>query len=69
MRILGTNHCGEMRRTEFKQHELFQDVIFCRGYAERVVARFDNQIQSEHYGGNRSVSIEGITLEHFSALP
>ena len=23
---LSTNHCGEMRRTALKQHELFQDV-------------------------------------------
>ena len=27
MRILGTNHCGEIRRTAFKRHELFQDVL------------------------------------------
>ena len=27
--ILGTNHYGEMRRTDFKQRRLFQDVI-CR---------------------------------------
>ena len=30
---------------------------------------FDNKIQSEYYGGNISVSIEGIALEVFSALP
>ena len=69
VRILGTNHYGEMRRTAFKQRELFQDVLCCRGYSERVVASFANQIQSEYYGGNRSVSIEGIALEHFSAAP
>ena len=69
MRILGTNHCGEMRRTAFEQHALFQDGIFCRDYAERVVASFANQIQYEYYGGNRSVSIEGIVLEHYSAAP
>ena len=40
-----------------------------RDYAERVVAIFSNQIQSEDYGGNISVSIEGITLVHFSTLP
>ena len=40
-----------------------------RDYAERVVASFANQIQSEYYGGNRYVSIEVISLEHFSALP
>ena len=35
VRILGTNQCGEMRRTAFKQRELFQDfyvaVIMLRG--------------------------------------
>ena len=58
-----------MRRTAFKRRELFQDVLCRRDYDERLVARFDNQIQSEYYGGNRSVSIEGIALEHFSAAP
>ena len=47
MRILGTNHCGEMRRTAFKRRELFQDVLCCRGYAESIVAIFANHIQSE----------------------
>ena len=69
MRILGKNHCGEIRRTAFKRHELFQDVLFHRDYAERVVARFSNLIQSEYYGGNMSVSIEGIALEKFSTVP
>ena len=27
VRILGTNHCGEMRHTAFKRCELFQDVL------------------------------------------
>ena len=69
VRILGTNHCGEMRRTASKKRELFQDVLFRRDYAERVVASFANQIQSEYYGGNISVSIEVIELENFSAAP
>ena len=69
VRILGTNHCGELRRTAFKQHELFQDVLCRCDYADRVVASFANQIQSEYYGGNISLSIEGIALEHFSAAP
>ena len=46
VRILVTNHCGEMRRTVFKQRELFHDVLWCRDYAERVVASFANHIQS-----------------------
>ena len=69
VRILGTIHCGEMRRTAFKRCELFQDVLCRLEYAETVVASFANQIQSEYYGGNISMSIEGTTLEHFSALP
>ena len=52
-----------------KRHELFQDVRCHSDYAERVVASFANKIKSEYYGGNRSVSIEVIALEHFSAAP
>ena len=47
VRILGTNHCGEMRHTAFKLRELFQYVLCRRDYAERLVARFSHQIQSE----------------------
>ena len=35
-------------------------------YSEGLVDRFGHQIQYEFYGGNRSVSIEGIVLEHLS---
>ena len=69
VRILGTNHCGELQRTAFKRRESFQDVLCRRDYAEGVVASFANQIQSEYYGGNISVSIEGTALEHYSAAP
>ena len=65
VRILGTNHCGELRRTAFKRSELFQDVLCCCDYAEMVVASFANQIQSEYYGGNRSVSIEVFCIGAF----
>ena len=36
-------------------------------YLQRIVSSFSHLIQSEHYGGNRSVSIEGIAFDHFSA--
>ena len=42
VRILGANHCVKLRRTAFKRHELFQDVLCRRDYAERVLASFDN---------------------------
>ena len=44
--ILGTNHCDEIRRTDFKRRELFQYVLYFCDYAERLVASFANQIQS-----------------------
>ena len=53
----------------FKRHESFIDVICCRDYAERLVAKFSYQIQSEYYVGNISVYIEVIALENFSAVP
>ena len=62
VRIIDTNHCGEMQCTAFKRRELFQDVLFSHDYDERVVTRFANQIQSEYYGRNKSVSIEVIAL-------
>ena len=67
--ILVTNHCGEMQHTAFKWCELFQYVLCHCDYAERLVAIFSHQIQPEYYGGNISVSIEGISFEHFSSLP
>ena len=68
VQILGKNHCGDSRQTAFKSRESFQDVLFRCYYAEKVVASFSHQIQSQYYGGNRSVSIEGVALGHFSAF-
>ena len=68
VRILGTNHCGAMQFTAFKRRELFQDVLCRHDYADRLVAIFSHQIKPEYYGGNISVSIKGIELEHFSEL-
>ena len=68
VRIIGTNHCGELQRTDFKRRELFQYVICRCDYAERVVAGFAHKIQSQYYGGNISVYIEGIAMEYFIAF-
>ena len=65
--ILGTNHCGKLRRETFKRRQAFKDAKCCQDYAERLVAQFANQIQSKYYGSNRSVSMEGVALEHFKA--
>ena len=68
VRILCTNHCGELQRTALKRRELFQYVLCPCEYDERLVTRFTHQIQSKYYRENISVYIEGITLEHFSTL-
>ena len=60
--IVSMNHCGESRQTAFKRPESFQDMLYFRDNADMVVAIFPHQIQSQYYGGNRYVSIEGITL-------
>ena len=67
IQIFVTNHCGDSRWNVFKRRESFQYVLYCCNYDERVVASSPHQIQSVYYGGNRSVPIEGIALEHFSA--
>ena len=46
VRILGTNHCFEMRRTSFKRCELSQDVICRPDYDEKVVSSLVHKMQS-----------------------
>ena len=60
--IMGTNYCGNTRRESFKRRSAKQDVLCRRGYAKIVLAIFAHQIQSEYYGGNIYVSIEGLAL-------
>ena len=67
VQIIGTNNCGKTHCEAFKRRRAKKEMFCCRDYADRVIASFAHQIQSEYYGGNRSVSIEGITLENFSA--
>ena len=66
---MGANHCGDSRRTVFKHRESFQDLSCRRDSTERGVDSFSHQIQSEYYCGNIYISIEGISLKRFSALP
>ena len=67
VRIRGDNHCGKTPCETFKRCSENKDVLCCCDYTKRVVASFAHQIQSEYYGNNRYVSIEGILLGHFSA--
>ena len=49
--------------------QIVQDVLCSHGYYDNIVASFTHQIQSEYHGGNISMPIEGIQLEHFNTLP
>ena len=63
--ILVTHYCGNTFREAFTRCSAYQDVLCRIYYVERVVASFAHQIKYEYYGGNRSVSIEVISLEKF----
>ena len=65
--ILGTHDCGNSRQYAFNWHADFDNVLWHRYYTEHLVVSFAHQIQSEYYGGNRSVSIKVIAFEHLSA--
>ena len=65
--IIGNNHCVNTLREAFKRRNANQFLLSRRDYYERWLSSSAHQIQSEYYGGNRSVSIEYIVLEHFSA--
>ena len=59
--ILGKKHCGAMRVNAFKNSP--GSVKTRRDYAERLSATFDLEIQSEHFGNGRSLSMEGSSVE------
>ena len=60
--IIETDHCGNTHLVEFKRCSDFQDVLCHSDYAERVAAIFSHQIQSEYWGGKRSMSVEVLYL-------
>ena len=60
--IIRTHQCGNLYLEVFKYCADFHNVLCNKDYPERVAASFGHQIKSEYYGGNISVSIEGIEL-------
>lgn len=59
VRILSKCGCGAMRQDWFKRSHNFIKTI--RDYAERLKFEFNLEIQSEHFGNCRSLSIEGCS--------
>ena len=60
--ILSKNHCKKSRYEAFcnNRNWFFSE----RDYAERLVKQLDGEIQSDHFGDNPSLSIEGCTLQY-----
>ena len=61
-RILGKDHCGALRLAAYKRKP---SVRTRRDYAERLAAAFSLEIQSDHFGNGRSLSMEGSAVETF----
>ena len=66
-RIFDNHHYGNTIHEAFKSCGSFQYFLCHHDYLDQVVGSFANQIRSKYYGGIRSVSIEGIASEKFSA--
>ena len=61
VKILSKPFCGAKRRTTFMRKP--SSLLTVRDYAERLSASFDLEIQSNHFGNGRSLSIEGCSVE------
>jgi len=59
---LGKRHTGNDR-------QLIQPGEFhtIQDFAERLTLRFNNEIQTEHFGGYCTVSLEGVAVRFFTA--
>ena len=64
--ILGKHHCAALRKQAFEQRaKEFSDIFSRRDYSERFVLKPGIEIQSQHFGGNRTLSIEGVSVEFY----
>ena len=62
MVILGKRHTGKDRQLiEPGEFHTIQD------FAERLTLRFNNEIQTEHFGGSCTVSLEGVAVRFFTS--
>jgi hypothetical protein len=59
--ILGKRECGVKQQWAFEN--IVGSIKMRRDYAERLLATFNLEIQSEHFGNGQSLSIEGSTVK------
>lgn len=60
--LLGKNESGALRKAALKPG----DVETTRDYAERLSFKLDNEIMSLNFGNSVSLSMEGVSVRHFS---
>ena len=60
--VLSKNICFEMRNERCLS--IPDDILPVRDYAERLSAHFNLEIQSDHFGNGRSLSIEGCNIQY-----
>jgi hypothetical protein len=62
--ILCKRCCGKKRQAAFQSRT--GDLKTIRDYAERLAAKFNLEIQEEHFGNGRNLSIEGSAVQQFT---
>jgi hypothetical protein len=67
VRILSKNGCGRMRFDWFRNEDP-PSVKTIRDYAERLKFEFNNEVQSEHFGASRNLSIEGCSVRYLDGV-
>ena len=60
--LLGKNETGALRKAALKPG----DLETTRDYAERLSFKLDNEIMSLNFGNSVSLSMEGVSVRHFS---
>ena len=59
---MGKNETGALRKAALKPG----DLETTRDYAERLSFKLDNEIMSLNFGNSVSLSMEGVSVRHFS---
>ena len=66
--ILGSMECGKTRNDCFLDNASKNNLKLRIDYAEKISKATSIEIQSQHWGGNRQLSMEGISVEYFPAF-
>ena len=57
--------CGNTRNNYFRENSWINNLRLKKDYAEKFSKTTGIEIQSQHWGRNRQLSMEGIDVEYF----